>query len=78
MCTYLVVQDWYHFASTQAAVVNTANSTLINGKGRYTDDFDSDLTADLAVISVTAGQRYRMRLVSLSWYGYVNDTVRPI
>ncbi|VDC02847.1 unnamed protein product [Peniophora sp. CBMAI 1063] len=64
--TVITLADWYHFSSTQAAIVNTANSTLINGKGRYTDDVGSDLTADLAVISVTAGTKYRMRLVSLS------------
>ena len=41
-----------------------ANSTLINGLGRSTDDSGAD--AELAVITVTQGKRYRFRLVSMS------------
>ncbi|KAJ7888182.1 laccase [Mycena olivaceomarginata] len=40
----------------------TLISTLINGLGRFADG----PTSQLAVISVTSGQRYRMRLVSMS------------
>nr|AWC08467.1 laccase B [Peniophora lycii] len=64
--TVITLADWYHFAGPQAAAVNTANSTLINGKGRYSDDFGSDLSAELAVITVNSGSRYRMRLISIS------------
>nr|AUK50745.1 laccase 2 [Peniophora sp. CBMAI 1063] len=64
--TIITLSDWYHFVSPQAAAVNTANSTLINGLGRWSDSTGSDLTADLAVITVTSGSRYRMRLISLS------------
>ncbi|KAJ7794928.1 laccase [Mycena olivaceomarginata] len=42
--------------------VPTLISTLINGLGR----FAGGPTSQLAVISVTSGQRYRMRLVSMS------------
>jgi iron transport multicopper oxidase len=43
-------------------VVPTLISTLINGLGR----FAGGPTSQLAVISVTSGKRYRMRLVSMS------------
>ncbi|KAJ7439779.1 laccase [Mycena latifolia] len=42
--------------------VPTLISTLINGLGR----FAGGATSQLAVISVTSGQRYRMRLISMS------------
>lgn len=45
-----------------SGVPPTSDSTLINGLGRYS----GDTTADLAVISVVAGKRYRFRLISLS------------
>ena len=38
------------------------NSTLINGKGRYS----GGPSADLAVVNVEQGKRYRFRLVSIS------------
>ena len=44
--------------------ISTADSTLINGLGRSTDDSGAD--AELAVITVTQGKRYRFRLVSMS------------
>ena len=42
----------------------TADSTLINGLGRYSGGNGTD--APLSVISVTQGKRYRIRLVSIS------------
>ena len=45
-------------------IYSTADSTLINGLGRSTDTTGVD--AELAVISVTQGKRYRFRLVSMS------------
>ncbi|KAJ7831028.1 laccase [Mycena olivaceomarginata] len=49
--TVITLADWF-----------TLISTLINGLGRYA----GGPTSELAVISVTAGVRYRFRLVSLS------------
>ncbi|TBU28930.1 laccase [Dichomitus squalens] len=61
--TVITLADWYHVASKLGpAVPFGGDSTLINGKGRST----ATPTADLAVISVTQGKRYRFRLVSLS------------
>ncbi|KAF7351508.1 Laccase A [Mycena sanguinolenta] len=49
--TVITLADW-----------RTLISTLINGLGRYA----GGPTSQLAVVSVTQGQRYRMRLVSMS------------
>ncbi|KAI9450184.1 laccase C [Lactarius psammicola] len=60
--TVITLADWYHYLSTNAPTIPAPNSTLINGKGRYSGGPESDL----AVISVTQGKRYRFRLVSIS------------
>nr|2QT6_A Chain A, Laccase [Lentinus tigrinus]2QT6_B Chain B, Laccase [Lentinus tigrinus] len=61
--TVITLADWYHVAAKLGPrFPKGADSTLINGLGRST----STPTADLAVISVTKGKRYRFRLVSLS------------
>ncbi|KAI0258277.1 laccase [Gloeopeniophorella convolvens] len=60
--TVITLADWYHFLSTNAPAIPVFNSTLINGKGRYSGGPD----IDLAIINVTAGKRYRFRLVSIS------------
>ena len=52
----------YHFVSTQAPVIAMANSTLINGLGRYAGGPKSPL----AVINVSPKKRYRFRLISIS------------
>ena len=52
----------YHTVSPSAGLLPTADSTLINGLGRYSGGPDSPL----AVINVSAGKRYRFRLVSVS------------
>jgi Multicopper oxidase len=52
----------YHFVSTQAPLLFTANSTLINGLGRFAGGPDSPL----AVITVIPKKRYRFRLISIS------------
>ncbi|KAJ7105524.1 laccase [Mycena epipterygia] len=52
----------YHGPASTLGNVPTLISTLINGLGR----FAGGATSQLAVISVTSGQRYRMRLVSMS------------
>jgi iron transport multicopper oxidase len=52
----------YHTPAPSAGPAPSANSTLINGLGRYADGPSSPL----AVITVTRGKLYRFRLVSLS------------
>ncbi|KAH9942363.1 laccase [Epithele typhae] len=63
--TVITLVDWYH---TQARLGPRfpfgADATLINGLGRSTSS--AGAVADLAVIHVTQGKRYRFRLVSLS------------
>ncbi|KAI0317678.1 laccase lcc6 [Amylostereum chailletii] len=60
--TVITLADWYHYLSPDAPAVANPNATLINGLGRYS----GGPTTNLTVISVTAGKRYRFRLVSLS------------
>ncbi|KAJ7464416.1 laccase 2 precursor [Mycena latifolia] len=60
--TIITLADWYHFPAKSAPVIPTANSTLINGLGRYQGGPASALT----VISVKKGTRYRFRLVAIS------------
>ncbi|KAJ7289255.1 yellow laccase [Mycena rebaudengoi] len=60
--TVLTLADWYHFPAPQAPLIALANSTLINGLGRYKDGPASPL----AVISVQKGKRYRFRLIAMS------------
>ncbi|KAI0294023.1 laccase C [Multifurca ochricompacta] len=60
--TVITLADWYHYLSTNAPAVPDFSATLINGVGRYS----GGPTEDLAVVNVTAGKRYRFRLVSIS------------
>ncbi|KAJ7866501.1 laccase 2 precursor [Mycena leptocephala] len=60
--TIITLQDWYHAPAETLLPVATLVSTLINGLGRYA----GGPTSQLAVISVTAGKRYRFRMVSLA------------
>ncbi|KAI0792234.1 laccase [Abortiporus biennis] len=60
--TVITLADWYHTQARLGAKFPTADSTLINGKGRYAGGPD----ADLAVITVQSGKRYRIRLVNIS------------
>nr|AOX15702.1 laccase 1 [Trametes hirsuta] len=61
--TVITLADWYHTAAKLGpAFPLGADATLINGLGRS----PSTTAADLAVINVTKGKRYRFRLVSLS------------
>ncbi|KAI0360992.1 laccase [Trametes cingulata] len=61
--TVITLADWYHTAAKLGPRFPLgADATLINGLGRS----PSTTAADLAVISVTQGKRYRFRLVSLS------------
>ncbi|KAJ7935956.1 laccase [Mycena leptocephala] len=60
--TVITLADWYHGPASTLGNVPTLISTLINGLGR----FAGGPTSQLSVISVTSGQRYRMRLVAMS------------
>nr|AAB63444.1 phenoloxidase [Trametes sp. I-62] len=61
--TVITLADWYHVAAKRrSAFPLGADATLINGLGRS----PTTPSADLAVINVTQGKRYRFRLVSLS------------
>ncbi|KAH9991864.1 laccase [Russula vinacea] len=61
--TVITLADWYHYLSTDAPSVPDVSSTLINGKGRFPG---GPTDAELAVVNVTKGKRYRFRLVSIS------------
>ncbi|EJF61592.1 laccase [Dichomitus squalens LYAD-421 SS1] len=66
--TVITLADWYHLAAKVGFIFPNAvpgtgfDATLINGRGRSRET----PTAELAVISVTWGKRYRLRLVSIS------------
>ncbi|KIK45200.1 multicopper oxidase [Suillus luteus UH-Slu-Lm8-n1] len=61
--TVITLADWYHVAAPLLrGKINTADSMLINGLGRYAGAPNSDL----AVISVEHGKRYRLRLIQMS------------
>ncbi|KAG1811529.1 laccase [Suillus subaureus] len=62
--TVITLSDWYHVVAPvlRHIIGTTANSSLINGLGRYV----GGPASDLAVISVEQGKRYRMRLVAMS------------
>nr|AID59409.1 laccase 6 precursor [Cerrena sp. HYB07] len=61
--TVITLADWYHTLSPNMSGKPTPDSTLINGQGRAPN---SSTKADLAVINVKQGSRYRFRLVSIS------------
>ncbi|KAF5368762.1 hypothetical protein D9615_010402 [Tricholomella constricta] len=63
--TIITLADWYHEPATVAdetGIPLTPMSTLINGKGRYVNG----PAADLAVIKVVKGKRYRFRIIAMS------------
>ncbi|EKM75117.1 hypothetical protein AGABI1DRAFT_132566 [Agaricus bisporus var. burnettii JB137-S8] len=61
--TVITLSEWYHeSAKSLRSSIVIANSTLINGKGRYV----GGPKAQLSVINVQHGKRYRLRLVSMS------------
>nr|AAB63443.1 phenoloxidase [Trametes sp. I-62] len=61
--TVITLSDWYHTAATLGLGSRLgADATLINGLGRSS----STPTANVTVINVQHGKRYRFRLVSLS------------
>ncbi|KIK91563.1 laccase [Paxillus rubicundulus Ve08.2h10] len=63
--TVITLSDWYHTSSIQLGAIFgnvLANSTLINGRGRYPGGPLQPLT----VIDVTPGLRYRFRVLGLA------------
>ncbi|KAG2069773.1 laccase [Suillus decipiens] len=62
--TVITLPDWYHAEAMVLRYVigNVADSTLINGLGRYV----GGPASDLAVISVEQGKRYRFCLVGMT------------
>ncbi|VDC03558.1 unnamed protein product [Peniophora sp. CBMAI 1063] len=64
--TVITLADWYHFLSPQFPNIVYANSTLINGAGRYHDFVGQDFSHALAVVNVEKGTRYRMRLFNIA------------
>jgi iron transport multicopper oxidase len=60
--TVITLGDWYHTVAHKAGAFPDADSTLINGKGRYA----GGPTVPLSVINVQPNKRYRFRLVSIS------------
>ncbi|KAI0371788.1 phenoloxidase [Pilatotrama ljubarskyi] len=61
--TVITLADWYHVAARLGpAFPPRSDATLINGRGRTS----GTPNAELSVISVTPGKRYRFRLVSTS------------
>ena len=59
--TVLTIADWYHNVSSKVTLPSVADSTLINGLGRYKGGPKSELS----VVSVTKGKRYRIRLIAM-------------
>ncbi|KAJ7248476.1 laccase 3 [Mycena rebaudengoi] len=60
--TIITLADWFHTPTKNAPIPLFFTSNLINGLGRFAGGPPSPL----AVISVTAGKRYRFRLISMS------------
>ncbi|KAI0360976.1 hypothetical protein OH77DRAFT_1390862 [Trametes cingulata] len=60
--TVITLADWYQLAAKVGAKFPLSSSTLINGRGRS----NGTTWAELAVIEVEQGKRYRFRLASMS------------
>ncbi|KAF9446151.1 multicopper oxidase [Macrolepiota fuliginosa MF-IS2] len=60
--TVITLSEWYHTLAPSIFGIPAADSTLINGQGRY----PGGPNTALAVVSIDQGKRYRLRLVSIS------------
>ncbi|KAF8651436.1 hypothetical protein AX16_004737 [Volvariella volvacea WC 439] len=60
--TIITLADWYHTPAEQLSGGISPQSTLINGQGRSSANFN----APLSVVNVQQGLKYRMRLISMS------------
>jgi len=61
----LTDNDRYHRPYIGYGKRDKANATLINGKGRSTGNTTAELTAELSVINVQKGKKYRFRIISM-------------
>ncbi|KAK7682786.1 laccase, multicopper oxidase, benzenediol:oxygen oxidorectuctase [Cerrena zonata] len=61
--TIITLADWYHTFARQIPGLPIADTTLINGLGR---NHNGPADAEISVINVRSGKRYRFRLVSIS------------
>ncbi|KAI3621083.1 laccase [Moniliophthora roreri] len=59
--TVITLADWYH-AKAKTIVVGNPDTTLINGLGRWSQG----TATQLAVVTVEAGKRYRMRVANIA------------
>nr|CAI56705.1 Lac2 protein [Phlebia radiata] len=69
--TVITLAEWYHTAADNLRPPEEANSTLINGLGRYA----GGPASPLSVITVEHGKRYRFRLVSMACDPSYNFTI---
>nr|URA30353.1 laccase [Flammulina elastica] len=72
--TIITLADWYHLPTSVLLTfpgAQMANSTLINGKGR----FGGDPSSELAVICVKPKKRYRFRIISLACDPYYTFSI---
>ncbi|TFK98909.1 laccase [Pterulicium gracile] len=60
--TVITLMDWYHDFMPVVGPFQVADSTLINGKGRFV----GGPSVPLSIINVECSKRYRIRLISLS------------
>nr|AAD30964.1 laccase 1 precursor [Coprinopsis cinerea]AAR01241.1 laccase 1 [Coprinopsis cinerea]DAA04506.1 TPA_exp: laccase 1 [Coprinopsis cinerea okayama7\ len=60
--TIITLADWYHIPAPSIQGAAQPDATLINGKGRYV----GGPAAELSIVNVEQGKKYRMRLISLS------------
>ncbi|KZP29155.1 multicopper oxidase [Athelia psychrophila] len=70
--TVITLADWYHLPANKVPVPFNADSTLINGLGRYQG---GPKDSPLSVVNVTQGLRYRFRLVSMACNIRYNFTI---
>ncbi|KAH8798498.1 laccase [Flagelloscypha sp. PMI_526] len=62
--TVITIADWYHTYAIDVALVGVPDSALINGLGRYAGT--GGTASALAVVSVTQGKRYRLRVINIA------------
>ncbi|KXN82642.1 Laccase-2 [Leucoagaricus sp. SymC.cos] len=60
--TIIALTEWYHILAVDVVGIAEADATLINGKGRY----PGGPKAELSVVNVQQGKRYRFRIISMS------------
>ncbi|KAL9710804.1 hypothetical protein Ac2012v2_006341 [Leucoagaricus gongylophorus] len=60
--TVIALSDWYHELAPSITGISSQDTTLINGRGR----FPGGPNAELSVVNVQQGKRYRLRVISMS------------